>query len=138
MAKYECHLTGDFDTVLARLDQGILEGSMSASFEDGSDYIAGEIRCAVRVYERYSCVGSNRVSLNLTLVEKGGTCFFLPSPREAVRPCFSRSTLWEKRRFWISSGKWQSAYNMYVQSKIPAERITLDERSSVPDLGFFS
>ncbi len=68
-------MTGDFDRVLTYLHDGILEGSASASYEDGSDYAAGEIRCAVRVYERYSAFGSNRVSLNLTLVGNGKDLF---------------------------------------------------------------
>ena len=75
MAKYERPLTGDFDRVLTYLHDGILEGSASASYEDGSDYAAGEIRCAVRVYERYSAFGSNRVSLTLTLVGNGKDLF---------------------------------------------------------------
>ena len=76
MAKYECHLTGDFNEILDRLEQGILAGSISASYEDGSDYAAGDFRCAVRVYERYSYMGGNRVSLALTLMGKG-EAFFL-------------------------------------------------------------
>ncbi len=75
MAKFEKRLTGDFDVVLGRLDDGILSGSDSASFEDGSDYAVGDVRCAVRVYERYSLTGGNRVSLNLTLVGKGEDLF---------------------------------------------------------------
>lgn len=75
MAKYERYLTGDFDSVLAYLHDGILEGSSSASYEDGSDYSAGDVRCAVRVYERYSYMGSNRVSLSLTLMGKGEELF---------------------------------------------------------------
>jgi len=75
MAKYERQITGDFDQVLNRLDQGILNGSFSASFEDGSDYRCGAVRCAVRVYERYSMAGGNRVSLNLTLVGEGSALF---------------------------------------------------------------
>lgn len=75
MAKYERRLTGDFDTVLSRLDSGILKSSMSASYEDGSDYTVGEMRCAVRVYERFSYAGSNRVSPNLTLVDRGEELF---------------------------------------------------------------
>ncbi len=67
MAKCEYRLQGDFDDWLDRLHQGILGGSLSASFEDGSDYGIGDVRVAVRVYERYSMIGSNRVSLNLTL-----------------------------------------------------------------------
>ena len=75
MAKYETYITGNFEQVLHHLDQGILNGSFSASFEDGSDYACGETRCAVRVYERYSMVGGNRVSLNLTLVGEGESLF---------------------------------------------------------------
>ena len=67
MAKFECTITGDFDAVLQRLHNGILSGSASATYEDGSDYAAGDVRCAVRVYERYSFAGGNRVSLNITL-----------------------------------------------------------------------
>ena len=48
---------------------------MSASYEDGSDCTLGTTRCAVRVYERYSWSGGNRVSLQLTLVGEGGRLF---------------------------------------------------------------
>ena len=75
MAKYERQFQGDFDKVLAYLHDGILNGSVSASFEDGSDCHAGDVRCAVRVYERYSYVGSNRVSLNLTLIGRDSQLF---------------------------------------------------------------
>ena len=67
MAKYECRLKGSFTHFLQYLDQAIL----SASYEEGSDYCLGETRCAIRVYERYSVTGSNRVSLSVTLLGKG-------------------------------------------------------------------
>ena len=75
MAKHESRFQGNFDELLHNLDNGILKGSASASFEDGSDYKSGDIRCAVRVYERYSMVGSNRVSMNVTLVGNGSDLF---------------------------------------------------------------
>ena len=75
MARYECHLTGNFDSILEQLHNGILDGSVSASYEDGSDYSDENVRCAVRVYERFSYTGNNRVSLNLTLVGKGDEFF---------------------------------------------------------------
>ena len=71
MAKYECRLKGSFTHFLQYLDQAILQSSVSASYEEGSDYCLGETRCAVRVYERYSVTGSNRVSLSVTLLGKG-------------------------------------------------------------------
>ena len=71
MAKYERELRGDFDYVLQQIDTGILQASFSATFEDGSDFLYGSARCAVRVYERYSAFGGNRVSLNITLFGQG-------------------------------------------------------------------
>ena len=75
MAKYESRLTGNFDSLLGRLENGIIKGSVSASYEDGSTYQIGDIRCAIRVFERYSMIGSNRVSLNLTLLGNGPELF---------------------------------------------------------------
>lgn len=75
MAKLQYDLTGDFDQVLDYLHRGILGGSISASYEDGSDWQEGDMRMAVRVYERYSWLGGNRVSLNLTLAGQGDQLF---------------------------------------------------------------
>jgi len=68
MAKIERKLRGNFDEVLNAIENKIIGGSISASYEAGSDYQLDEVRCAVRVYERYSWIGSSRVSLNLTLI----------------------------------------------------------------------
>lgn len=71
MAKLERTLLGNFDHFLNYIHQGILGGSISASFEDGSDWQEGESQVALRVYERYSWIGSNRVSLSVCLVGSG-------------------------------------------------------------------
>ena len=75
MAKYETNLRGDFDQVLNYLHDGILKGSMSASFEDESYVQYAGVRCCVRVYERYSWSGGNRVSMTVTLVGDGEDLF---------------------------------------------------------------
>ena len=75
MAKYESRLNGDFGILLNRIDQGIMKGSFSATREGSSDWYNDTVRCAVRVYERYSMIGSNRVSLNITLVGSGDDLF---------------------------------------------------------------
>ncbi|WP_280985271.1 DUF6054 family protein [Gordonia effusa] len=41
----------------------------------GSDFSSSGIRCAVRVYERYSTMGGNRVSLSITLAGQGNDLF---------------------------------------------------------------
>ena len=76
VAKYEKHLTGNFDELLELVTDGVLNGSMSASYENGSDWTNGTVRCAVRVFERYSYMGGNRVSMNVTLVGNARDLFF--------------------------------------------------------------
>lgn len=68
MAKVEYNIKGNFDEVLRLIDDGITSGSASASIEDSSEYNRNGVRCVVRVFERYSLFGGNRVSMNVTLV----------------------------------------------------------------------
>jgi hypothetical protein len=75
MAKYERAFEGNFDEFLDRLHSNITSGSITASYEDGSDIAMGQTRLAVRVYERYSMMGGNRVSLNVTLIGDGRKLF---------------------------------------------------------------
>lgn len=69
MAKLEQTLSGDFNQWLGKIEQGIINGSMSASLEESSDFRSGDARCSVRVFERYSYAGGNRVSLSVTLFQ---------------------------------------------------------------------
>lgn len=68
MAKYERSMTGDFDALVRVVQEGVVKGSISATLEDQANYSVGDVRVAVRVFERYSWLGSNRVSLNVTMV----------------------------------------------------------------------
>ena len=69
MAKLEHCVTEDFDAFLTRIERGILSGSTSATLEASSDFSAGGARCSVRVFERYSYIGGNRLSMSLTLFQ---------------------------------------------------------------------
>ena len=71
MAKLEQTVQGSFDATLKKIMDGILNGSMSATLEETSDFRTSQARCAVRVFERYSYMGGNRVSLNVTLFQAG-------------------------------------------------------------------
>lgn len=71
MAKLERTLQGDFAHILHRIENGIINGSVSALLEDSSDFSSGDARCSVRVFERYSFTGNNRLSLNVTLFQNG-------------------------------------------------------------------
>ena len=70
MAKLEVTIpNADFNELLCRIEDGILNGSASATIEDASDFYSGDARCSVRVFERYSMMGGNRVSMNVTLFQ---------------------------------------------------------------------
>ena len=71
MAKLEKIIIGDFSEIIKKIESGILNGSMSATLEDSSDFQNGDARCSVRVFERYSYAGGNRVSMNVTLFQNG-------------------------------------------------------------------
>ena len=69
MAKLEHTVSGSFSQLLTKIENGILEGSVSATLEESSDFCSGDARCSVRVFERYSYFGGNRVSLSVTLFQ---------------------------------------------------------------------
>ena len=69
MAKLEQIVNRNFDELLSAIENGIMFGSVSASMEDKTDFISGASRCSVRVFERYSYMGGNRVSMSVTLFQ---------------------------------------------------------------------
>lgn len=71
MAKIERSINEDFDQLLSNIENGILNSSISATLEGASDFQSGIARCSVRIFERYSYAGGNRVSLNITLFQNG-------------------------------------------------------------------
>lgn len=75
MAKLEKKVTGNFNEILYRIENGIVSGSVSANLEESSDFRIGDVRCSIRVFERYSFMGNNRVSLSVTLFGSGDTIY---------------------------------------------------------------
>ena len=67
MAQVNYRLQGSFDGWLRRIEEGIVNGSVSASLEERRDSRMGDVRCSLRTFERYSWTGGNRVSLNVLL-----------------------------------------------------------------------
>lgn len=94
MAKLETTISGDFDEILKRIENGIVNGSVSASLEDASDFYNGDARCSVRVFERYSWSGSNRVSLSVTLFQSGETI-----KMSAITSGGSQAVFWKVNTF---------------------------------------
>ena len=77
MAKLETTMSGDLSQLLTRIERGIVDGSVSATLEEASDFCSGDARCSVRVFERYSYAGGNRVSLSVTLFQNGNDAIHL-------------------------------------------------------------
>ena len=70
MAKFERTFGNQgFDSLVARVERAVMDGSISASLEEQADYRIGDARCAVRVFERYSYTGGNRVSMSVTVFQ---------------------------------------------------------------------
>ena len=99
MAKLEYRLTGGFDNILSTIDRGILSGSLSASYEDGSDIYVNGVRCCVRVYERYSISGSNRVSLNVTLMGTNDEIYLSAITSGGSQATFFKINTWGEESF---------------------------------------
>lgn len=77
MAKLEATFFYDFDKLLKLIEEGVTDTSATATLEDTSDFQGGGARCSVRVFERYSLTGSNRLSLSVTLFQDGNGPVYL-------------------------------------------------------------
>ena len=99
MAKYETVLSGNFSAILRRIEEGILEGSISASLEESSDFNCGDARCSVRVFERYSYMGGNRVSLAVTLFECKGRVHLSAITSGGSQAVFFKLNTWGEEAF---------------------------------------
>ena len=99
MAKYEWEFRGDFDRALSKIHDAVVNGSCSVSFKDGSDYGNGDFRCAVRVYERYSAMGGNRVSLSVTLAGSGDALFLSAITSGGSQAMFFKVNTWGESAF---------------------------------------
>ena len=99
MAKFTYSLTGDFDRILKRIEQGVLDASTSATLEDGWDVREGDARCAVRVFERYSYAGGNRVSMNVTLFQAGNAVRVCAITSGGSQAMFFKVNTWGEETF---------------------------------------
>ena len=99
MAKFEIELHGDFNETLEYFHRGILDASMSASYEDESYVQYAGVCCCVRVYERYSFGGGNRVSMAMTLVGDGEDLFLSAITSGGSQAMFFKINTWGEEAF---------------------------------------
>ena len=93
-------LKNNFDQILNRIEQGVLDGSMSATLEDRADYrgVDGS-RCSVRVFERYSYMGGNRVSMAVTLLGSGEELFLTAITSGGSQAVLFKVNTWGEEAF---------------------------------------
>lgn len=99
MAKFTHTVTGDFDRILKIIEKGVLDASTSATLEDGWDVREGDTRCAVRVFERYSYAGGNRVSMNVTLFQAGNAVRICAITSGGSQAMFFKVNTWGEETF---------------------------------------
>lgn len=68
MAKYTARLNGEFYSFCRFIQDYILNSSVSATLEETNTTVVNDVQCCVLAFERYSVMGSNRVSLNITVL----------------------------------------------------------------------
>jgi len=71
MAKYQKRLRASFHPLLSKLERGIEESGFSVQLVDQTTITAGNVKVAVRVYDKYFMRNSSRASLTLTVVGNG-------------------------------------------------------------------
>lgn len=105
MAKIEKKVSGDFDSIVRKLHEGIIERSISATYEDGNEYHQDGFDFVFRVYERYSFWGKNRVSLGFTLVGSNNKYILTVITSGGSQAAFFKLNTWGEEAFLKSINK---------------------------------
>lgn len=71
MARFQTTLTGDRKALVAHLDAAILGRSVTADRDESVEQTVGDAHMMVLVYERFSAVGANRLSLTVSILAVG-------------------------------------------------------------------
>ncbi|HPE94733.1 MAG TPA: DUF6054 family protein [Bacillota bacterium] len=85
--------------ILKAIDDAVLKGSVSASLESSHDFAADDVYCYVRVYERFSYAGSNRVSMTVTLFCCCDRCELLAVTSGGSQAMFFKINTWGEEAF---------------------------------------
>ena len=99
MAILERTYYGNFDELLQKVENAVLNGSMSATLENSADYRTPQGRCSIRVFERYSYAGGNRVSMNVTLFQAGDEIRLCAITSGGSQAMFFKINTWGEETF---------------------------------------
>ena len=99
MAKYEKRGIGDFDKVVSHIHDAVMSRSSTISYEENSVYRNGDIKLAVRAYERYAYFGGNRSSLTITVLGDGDRVFVSAVATGGSSAMFFKVNTWSEKSF---------------------------------------
>lgn len=99
MARLTHILPGSFDAVVRQVTDGVLNASVSASLEDSWEASENGARCAVRVFERYSYAGGNRVSMSVTFFQTAGPIRIYAATSGGSQALFFKINTWGEESF---------------------------------------
>lgn len=71
MAQYQKKFKGDYNKFTEYIEYEVQQRSFTSSFEGKMISSMADVKCTVLVFERYSYLGKNRVSLNVTILGHG-------------------------------------------------------------------
>ncbi len=99
MAIYQRTFSGDFDALVSKVENVVMNGSLSASLEESADYRTPTGRCSVRVFERYSYTGGNRVSMSVTVFQSGADIHLCAITSGGSQGMFFKVNTWGEEAF---------------------------------------
>ncbi len=99
MATLTRSFSENFDQILQTIEQGVLDASATASLESQWYKKDQDGRCAVRVFERYSHAGGNRVSMSVTLFQAGEQVHLCAVTSGGSQAMFWKVNTWGEEAF---------------------------------------
>ena len=99
MAKFECVVPSgySFNDILQYFHTHLTKNHGECT--GSSDYSSERARVAVRVYERYSWSGGNRVSMSMTLAGRGDELFLSAITSGGSQAMFFKVNTWGEEAF---------------------------------------
>ena len=99
MARHERSFNMPIYTVARKVEDAVMQGSISASLEESTDFDFHGVSCAVRVFERYSWLGSNRVSMSVTMVGDAHATHLVAVTSGGSQAVFFKINTWGEESF---------------------------------------
>lgn len=113
MAKIEREFKGNFDEFIHYLDKEWTSLGVTSTMENFSNHKVGDVKVAVRVIERFGMLGSNRVSLNITIVGNNNDIYLSAITSGGSQAMFFKLNTISEHNF---VKRFESQLNYYIEN----------------------